>query len=71
MLKSVFYGESAGEETHLLPLVVLGRRLLVEEGILGQLLLKVHGVDGRLGGVQGAQQQIRHEGRMFYGEMLN
>lgn len=72
MLKSIFCGESAGEETHLLPLVVLGRRLLVEEGILGQLLLKVHGVDGRLGGrVQGAQQQIRHEGPMFYGAMLN
>lgn len=38
----------------MLPLVVLGRRLLVEEGILGQLLLKVHGVDGRLGGRGGA-----------------
>ncbi len=33
----------------MLALVVLGRRLLVEEGILGQVLLKVHGVDGRLG----------------------
>lgn len=42
----------------MLALVGLGRRLLVEEGILGQLLLKVHGVDGRLGG---AQQQIRHK----------
>ena len=42
----------------MLALVVLGRRLLVEEGVLRQLLLKVHGVDGRL---RGAQQPITHE----------
>ncbi len=42
----------------MLALVGLGRRLLIEEGVLGQLLLKVHGVDGRLGG---AEQQVGHE----------
>ena len=43
----------------MLALVVLGRRLLVEEGILGQLLLKVHGVDGRL---EGARQRNKTRG---------
>ena len=46
----------------MLALVSLGQQLLVEEGILGQLLLKVHRVDGRLGGVQ---EQKRDEVPIF------
>lgn len=65
----MFYcAQSAVEGTHLLDMVVLGRWLLVEEDILGQLLLKVHGVDGRLR--ERAQQWIRHEGPIFYGKCI-
>ena len=65
-LKSMFYcAQSSVELTHLLALVVLGRWLLVEEDILGQLLLKVHGVDGRLR--EHAQQRLDTKGRSFMG----
>lgn len=39
-------------ETHLLVWVCLGRRLLAEEGVLGQLLLQVHGINGCLLGAR-------------------
>lgn len=52
----------------MLVLVVLGRRLLVEEGILGQLLLEVHGVDGRLRESTG--KKIRCRVLMFYGKCI-
>lgn len=45
-------------ETHLLALEGLGCRLLVEEGILRQLLLKIHGVDGRLREVHTDEQYL-------------